>query len=221
MANGETRALSRADLERASRTVAAHFGVNTIYVVGSQALLVMREDLPKALRYSVEFDIYPDPCEVGQLENAREASEEIAALFGDGSNFHRTHGFYIDGVDDRTATLPPDWRDRSLRLEVTSAEQKIITVIAPDPNDLVAAKLVRGLEKDVEFAARCMGEGFASNQKVKEALNKSIEGDHLSHAQALADKASRFKNRPDQISQPEISDDELAAFLRSQRGIGR
>jgi hypothetical protein len=38
-----------------------------------------------------------------------EASEDIAALFGEGSAFHRKHGFYIDGVDENTARLPRDW----------------------------------------------------------------------------------------------------------------
>jgi len=181
----------------------------------------MREDLPKALRYSVEFDIYPDPGQINQTAHQREASEEIAALFGDGSVFHQTHGFYIDGVDDRTATLPANWQERSLGLEIHCLGEPTIYVIAPDPNDLVAAKLVRGLDKDVEFAARCMAEGFASNQKIKESLRQCIVGDHLAHAEALTDKASRFKNRPEYLSQPQISDDELAAFLRSKGSMER
>ena len=79
-----------------------------------------------------------------------EASEHIDALFGSGSLFHQTHGFYIDGVDENTATLPAGWRTRAVvrRIEV---DRRIVTAIAPSPEDLIVSKLARLDEKDRLF----------------------------------------------------------------------
>lgn len=110
MAQGEGRIVGRDDLIRAVRAVATHFEAERVHVVGSTALLVGRPDLDRSLRNSHEFDIYPDNAkewEASQKEKI-EASEEIDAFFGFGSEFHKSFGFYIDGVDEKTAKLPPD-----------------------------------------------------------------------------------------------------------------
>jgi Nucleotidyltransferase of unknown function (DUF6036) len=83
-------------------------------------------------------------------EHPPEASEEINALFGEGSNFHREHGFYIDGVDDNTARLPPDWTDRTIDREVEVDGRQVVAV-APCPEDVIVSKLARLSEKDKEF----------------------------------------------------------------------
>ena len=67
---------------------------------------------PREMRFSRDIDAYPANARAWQAEHNVEASEEINALFGYGSQFAKTHGFYIDGVDERTAMLPRDWRSR-------------------------------------------------------------------------------------------------------------
>lgn len=71
-------------------------------------------------------------------------------MFGSGSQFHRTHGFYIDGVDENTATLPAGWQNRAVvrRIEVGA---RIVTAVAPCPEDLIVSKLARLDEKDKSF----------------------------------------------------------------------
>ncbi|MGB7658956.1 MAG: hypothetical protein WBL96_11575, partial [Pseudolabrys sp.] len=69
------------------------------------------------MRVSPEIDAYPANARLWELEEkvrhpneSPEASEHINALFGSGSLFHQTHGFYIDGVDENTAKLPAGWQ---------------------------------------------------------------------------------------------------------------
>lgn len=84
------------------------------------------------------------------LNVGMEASEEVNALFGHGSDFHRTHGFYIDGVDDTTASLPGDWQARAVRRPVVDGERTLFAV-TPELHDLVVAKLCRLDDKDRAF----------------------------------------------------------------------
>jgi hypothetical protein len=101
------------DLERAVRALAVHFETDTVVIVGSQSVLLDWPDAPILMRTSGEIDAYPGNNRDWEAKNPGEiASEEINALFGYGSNFHTTHGFYIDGVDENSARLPADWRSR-------------------------------------------------------------------------------------------------------------
>jgi len=71
-------------------------------------------------------------------------------LFGEGSHFHETYGFFIDGVDENTAKLPKDWLARAIvkRLEV---EGRTVTAVAPAPEDVIVSKLARLDPKDKSF----------------------------------------------------------------------
>lgn len=139
------------DLERAVRALATHFRTDTIVIIGSQSVLLEWPDAPVLMRTSGEIDAYPINWLGWEQEHpGDEASEEINALFGWGSIFHETHGFYIDGVDARTATLPPGWQDRVIYLAVQLDGAKV-TAIAPSPEDLVVSKLARLDEKDILY----------------------------------------------------------------------
>jgi len=145
------------DLVEAVRAIARLFETDKVFIIGSQSILLSWPDAPMVLRTSGEIDAYPENAkrwEVAQKEQdpeyPPEASEEINALFGEGSNFHREHGFYIDGVDENTARLPPDWTNRAIDREVEVDGRQVIAV-APCPEDVIVAKLARLSEKDREF----------------------------------------------------------------------
>lgn len=122
-------------------------------VVGSQSVLLDWPDAPELMRTSGEIDAYPANYRDWEAANpGKEASEEINVLFGWGSSFHETFGFYIDGVDETTAKLPADWQARAVSLCVEDAGATI-TAIAPAPEDLAAAKLNRLLERDRAYIA--------------------------------------------------------------------
>lgn len=183
MEAGKDRIISRDDLIKAVKAVAYHFNANEIVVVGSQALLVGREDIDKSLRDSQEIDLYPTNARQWQSDknNRAEASEEINALFGIFSPFHKEFGFYIDGVDEKTAHLPNDWRSREQRLRVRLDDREI-EVIAPSPADLVAAKLYRGDPKDIKFASICLRSGLTQHDQVKRILEVIMPEDMLQNA---------------------------------------
>jgi hypothetical protein len=79
-----------------------------------------------------------------------EASEEINAYFGEGSAFHRAHGFYIDGVDENTARLPADWDKRAIYKRVDVGGKPVLA-IAPCPEDVIVSKLARLSDRDKDF----------------------------------------------------------------------
>ena len=71
-------------------------------------------------------------------------------MFGNGSQFHQTHGFYIDGVDENTATLPTGWQRRAVVRRIDVGE-RTVTAVAPCPEDVIVSKLAHLDEKDKSF----------------------------------------------------------------------
>jgi hypothetical protein len=162
---------TREDLTRAVRAVARHFKTDTVYLIGSQAILVSWPDAPPEARMSVEFDAYPANAAAWQIRNdGQEASEEINALFGFGSPFHEVFGFYIDGVDENTAILPKDWKARAVHIRIPD-DGREVTAIAPCLNDLIVAKLARLDEKDRRFVAACHRAQALSVERLRSLLD--------------------------------------------------
>lgn len=154
MAEGqEVRTLE--DLERAVRALATHFQCDTTVIVGSQATLVGWPNAPILFRTSPEIDAYPGNAREWEEQRRAagddvEASEEIYARFGQGSPFHEAHGFYIDGVDEKTAQLPPGWKSRAVIRDV-EVDGVTVRAIAPAMNDLIVSKLLALRDKDKDF----------------------------------------------------------------------
>ena len=104
-------------------------------------------DAPEVARESPEIDAFPANAKMWELTEAKRtrdgvqpiASEHIDGLFGSESQFHRTHGFYIDGVDETTAKLPKGWRRRAVTVQTESAG-RTVTGVAPAPEDLIVVE---------------------------------------------------------------------------------
>jgi hypothetical protein len=144
------------DLERTVRAIAYHFSTDEVFIIGSQSILLSWPDAPPMMRTSGEIDAYPGNAKLWEISHQDKgsppptASEEINALFGWGSQFHQTHGFYVDGVDDRTARLPPDWRMKAIERPI-DVNGRTALAIAPCPEDIIISKLARLEDKDKEF----------------------------------------------------------------------
>jgi hypothetical protein len=145
------------DLVETVRAIARLFKTDKVFIIGSQSILLSWPDAPIVLRTSGEIDAYPENAKIWEITQKAldpdcppEASEEINAFFGEGSDFHREHGFYIDGVDENTARLPPDWNKRSIHRTVEVDGRQVLAV-APCPEDVIVSKLARLSEKDREF----------------------------------------------------------------------
>jgi hypothetical protein len=146
------------DLLRVVRALAYEFKTDTVFVVGSQAILASMPDAPEAARESPEIDAFPQNAKIWEVEEAKRtrdgvrpiASEHIDGLFGSESQFHRTHGFYIDGVDETTAKLPTGWQGRAVKVW-TEVEGRTVTGVAPSAEDLVVSKVTRLDDRDKRF----------------------------------------------------------------------
>ena len=143
------------DLVETVRAIARLFKADTVFIIGSQSILLSWPDAV-VLRTSGEIDAYPGNARIWEVaqkgldpEYPLEASEEINALFGQGSDFHQEHGFYIDGVDENTARLPSDWTSRAIDRKVDVDGRQVLAV-APCPEDVIVSKLARLSEKDKE-----------------------------------------------------------------------
>lgn len=148
-------------------------------------------DAPPSLRRSGEIDAYPENARQWEASNPDKniASEEIAGLFGEGSDFHRTHLFYIDGVDETTATLPADWRTRQRRIPV-DCHGRTVHAIAPEIHDLIVSKLVRLSSKDRDFivgvnAHRRLDRKILIDRMRALSIDEAIEKRAISFVEAL------------------------------------
>jgi hypothetical protein len=189
------------DLARAVRALAREFKADTVVIVGSQAILMSWPDAPGAMRYTPEIDAYPGNAREWEREetdkgdgSSPEASEHIHALFGLGSPFHEAHGFYIDGVDEFTAKLPHSWRARATvkRLVVDGRE---VTVVAPEPNDLVVSKLARLDDKDKDFIeayhrARTLDTHLIEQRIAETDLDPAIAGRAIAYIRNLTGRSA-------------------------------
>jgi hypothetical protein len=146
------------DLLRVVRALAHEFNTDTIFIVGSQAVLASMPDAPEIVRESPEIDAFPKNAKSWEVTEAKltqdgvkpVASEHIDGLFGPNSQFHQTHGFFIDGVDETTAKLPKGWLGRAIRIQ-TEVDGRTVTGIAPARVDLVVSKITRLDPRDRKF----------------------------------------------------------------------
>src|ERR671937_2099870 len=101
--------MRREDFEDVVAAAAEACGETELVVVGSQAILGSFPNAPASMLRSMEADLYP-------LRHPEKA-DEIDGSLGDGSWFHRTHGYYAHGVGPETTILPTGWLARLIRVE--------------------------------------------------------------------------------------------------------
>ena len=189
------------DLERTVRAIATEFKTDKIFIIGSQGILLGWPDAPPTMRTSPEIDAFPANARIWEIdEKAKhpdedpEASEHIDALFGSGSQFHRTHGFYIDGVDENTARLPTDWEKRAIvrRVDVGG---RVVIAVAPCPEDLIVSKLARLDDKDKVFIAAYHSARPIDPNLIEERLR--LSGFEPAQAEKALDYIRRLTSRSD------------------------
>lgn len=160
------------DLERAVRSIAAHFETDTVIVVGSQAILIDWPDAPERLRLTPEIDIYPGNNRAWEAANpGAEASEEINGLFGVMSPFDQQYGFYLDGVDEHTAKMPTDWMSRA-RTATIDVHGRPATLVCPTMEDIAVSKLLRFGDKDRDFIRDCVNADRLNVRTVRARLDQ-------------------------------------------------
>jgi hypothetical protein len=133
--------MTRSDLEHLIRAAGKIAGERELVIIGSQAVLGQFPEASGILSRSMEADLYP---------LARpELADRIDDAIGEGSPFHRTYGYYAQGVGPDTATLPKNWQKRLVRIENPNTGG--FAGLCLQVHDLAISKYVAGREKDREF----------------------------------------------------------------------
>jgi hypothetical protein len=155
--------MNRVDLEHIIRASAEIADDDEIVVIGSQAILGTFPDAPKELLVSTEADVYP--------RNHPDRADLIDGSIGEGSPFHETYGYYAQGVDESTATLPRGWRDRLVA--VRNENTRGMTGWCLEPHDLVVSKTIAGREKDLLFLEGAARHGLVDRDRLLARLGET------------------------------------------------
>ncbi|MDH4054348.1 MAG: hypothetical protein OEW73_15240 [Gammaproteobacteria bacterium] len=133
--------MQRSELEHLIRASGEIAGDNEIIVIGSQSILGQFPKAPVRLLISMEADIYP--------KNKPERADMVDGAIGEGSSFHELHGYYAQGVGEKTAVLPNGWRSRLV--VVNNENTNGVTGLCLEVHDLAISKLIAQRLKDIEF----------------------------------------------------------------------
>ena len=135
--------MRRSDLEHVLRASKGITGETEFVVIGSQAILGSFPDAPRELRRSIEVDLFP--------KFRPELAEKIEGSLGRYSQFDTTFGYHADGVGPNTATLPPGWEGRLIRLSNENTGGAVGWCL--EVHDLAFSKLAARREKDLSFVS--------------------------------------------------------------------
>lgn len=152
--------MKREDLEHVIRAAGAITESDEVIIVGSQAILGQWPEAPTEVLQSVEADIVP--------VNHPDRAELIAGAIGEGSPFHEQYGYYADGVEERTAILPGNWKSRLVPID--NPNTRGIRGLCLDVHDLLIAKYYAARPKDLAFTAAVARHGLADADTLLQRL---------------------------------------------------
>jgi hypothetical protein len=124
-------------------------------IIGSQAIHGEIVDPPDELLQSMEVDMYPlaDP----------DRADDIDGALGDGSWFEYTNGYFAHGVGPTTAKAPVGWMERLVRVDVEPlVPGRKPVAYCMERHDMILAKLVRGEQRDVDYARVAVRAGLVN-----------------------------------------------------------
>jgi len=116
-------------------------GDDEIIIIGSQSILGQFPDAPTRLLMSMAADIHP--------KKKPEMADAVDGAIGEGSLFHELHGYYAQGVGQKTATLPRDWQSRLVTIKNENTNN--ISGLCLEVHDLAISKMIAQRPKDLEF----------------------------------------------------------------------
>ena len=114
-------------------------GESDFVVLGSLAALGYAGKLPARMAMSVDVDAY------GKSDPAR--IFDLTPKLGQGSAFEAAHGYYLDPISPRIATLPDGWEERLVRIELEPG----LAAWFLEPNDAAVSKYARMEPRDREW----------------------------------------------------------------------
>jgi hypothetical protein len=174
--------VTRGELEHAIRAACDVVGDTELWVFGSQSILGQHPDAPESLRLSIEVDVDP--------KNRPDLVDFLDGALGEGSQFHRTHGFYVHGVSIETAVLPRGWKGRTMPVQNVNTGNA--TGFCLEAHDLTASKLAAFRDKDREFARHLLREHLINPNRLVRLINLlALPGDQRTKLREWVDGTAR------------------------------
>jgi hypothetical protein len=166
--------MQRNKVDHVLRAAASVTGHKVFVLIGSAALVArIKGPTPASMLMTQEVDIY-----AFDVDNVQELSDMIDGSLGQDSIFHRSFGFYADGVSPETAKMPSDWMTRASKYSSPACPG--VTAIVPDVNDLALAKLVAWREKDIDWLRAGVAHRILSLDEMEARLDRMPPGDTAS-----------------------------------------
>jgi hypothetical protein len=141
-------------------------------VLGSLAALGYAGKLPARMALSVDVDAY------GKNNPAR--IFDLAPKLGQGSAFEAAHGYYLDPITPRIATLPDGWEERLVRIELEPG----LAVWFLEPNDAAVSKYARMEPRDREWIRAGMEAAILSLPIIESRFSQTTFFDTAESARA-------------------------------------
>lgn len=153
--------MKREQLEHLIRAAGGVTGSRRLVVIGSQAILGSHPyDAPLRAILSREADMIPI--------DAPEATDAISGVLGELSAFDETFGYYADGVDLHTATLPCGWEQRLVAIDNPNTNGYVGLCL--ELHDLLLSKYLAGREKDRDFCTAVVHADLAESEVLRQRL---------------------------------------------------
>jgi hypothetical protein len=140
----------RQDLRRLFAQARDLCGETDYVVFGSLAVLGCAGEVPPRMAASIDVDAYckGDPDRV----------LDLVATLGQGSPFEAEHGYYLDPISPRLATLPAGWTDRLTRIQLDVD----LAAWFLEANDAAVSKYARMEPRDREWIRPGLRAGLLS-----------------------------------------------------------
>ena len=157
--------MRREDLARLFARARDLSGESDYVVMGSVAVLGHAGDVPPRMAASVDVEAFgkSDPGRVFDL----------AAELGQGSPFEAEHGYYLDPISPRVATLPDDWESRLVRIELAPS----LVAWFLEPNDAAVSKYARLEPRDREWIRPGLEAGILSLPILDDRFARTVFAD--------------------------------------------
>jgi hypothetical protein len=110
--------MNRQEFEHIIKACANATNGHEFLIIGSQAILGSVPDAPRELRVSMELDVCPLPF--------TESAAIIDGNIGELTRFHETFRIYAHAVGPETATLPQDFNERLVEMDIGGVHRPLL-----------------------------------------------------------------------------------------------
>lgn len=179
--------MKRDDLRRLFAQARKLSGETDYVVFGSLAVLGCAGKIPPRMAMSMDVDAFgkSDPPRIFDL----------ARSLGQGSPFEAEHGYYLDPISPRIATLPESWEQRLMRTELEPG----LAAWFLEPNDAAVSKYARMEPRDREWIRAGLQAAILSLSTIESRFARTVFLDAAESARArtaLAEDRKWLRRKP-------------------------